>query len=309
MKLSKEFKIGAIAIVVLAATVWGYNFLKGKNIVRPTDEYYVKFDRIDGLIESGSVLHKGYKVGNINSIYFDHKHSGKFILKIVLEERLKIPRQSTVNIKSSSLIASASDLELVFSDQRTYYTPGDTLNSKTGQGIADMLEPLQQKFESVLTGIDSLLVSVNEVLNEQSQQDLQVLISDLSAAVKSLKSSLDPGGDLNNSLASLKLVTGNLAEKEDVINSSLENLQKITTSIDSADLYSTLSTLNQSLASLNGILTKIDEGGGTIGLLVNDSSLYTNLDSAAYHLDKLMKDLQEHPKRYVHLSVFGRKDK
>lgn len=309
MKISKEFKIGAIAILVFIAVIWGYNFLKGKNILSSSDEYYVEFERIDGLIESGNVFHKGYKVGNINSIYFDHENSGRFILKIVLEQAMKIPLNSTVNIKSSSLIASASDLEIVYSNSTAFYTPGDTLKSVPGKGMADILEPLQNKFESVLEGIDTLLAGINTVLNNESQDDLQSLISDLSITMGELKYALGPNGDITKTLANLESVTGNLAENNEEISNSLSNLESITSSVDSADLFLTITTLNESLAELSSVLTKIDEGEGSLGLLVNDSSLYTNLDSTAYHLDKLLVDLKENPNRYVQVSVFGKKDK
>ncbi len=309
MKVSKEFKIGAIAILVLAAAIWGYNFLKGKNIVKPTDDYYVKFDRIDGLIESGNVFHKGYKVGNINSILFDYEHTGKFILKIVLEERIRIPVGSTVNIKSSSLIASAADLEIVFSEASDYHSPGDTLESKPGKGMADILEPLQKEFESVLKGVDTLMIQVNALLNRQMQDDLQGTVAELRSVLSRLDRQLGPNGDLSGTLRNLESVTGNLSANNEHISTSLENLGNITSDLDSADIYATITSLNNSLAEFESLLTKIDNGEGTLGLLVNDSSLYTNLDSTAYHLDRLMIDLQEHPKRYVHFSLFGKKDK
>ena len=134
MQVSKEVKIGAIAIIVLAMSVWGYNFLKGKNILNPTDEYYVVFDRVDGLIESGNVLYQGYKVGNITSLYFDNGGSGKFRVKIILEEHIKIPLNSVVRIKQVNPLASTSDLEIIFGDETRYHHPGDTIASEVTVG-------------------------------------------------------------------------------------------------------------------------------------------------------------------------------
>lgn len=307
MRISREAKTGVIAIAVLALTIWGYNFLKGKNILKPTDEYYVVFDRIDGLIESGNVSYKGFKVGNINSIKFDQEKN-RFVLKITLEERIKIPRGSFVKV-TGNLIASASDLEIVFGNQSTYYDSGDTLTSVTSKGLMDVLDPLQEKLGSVLSGLDSLLSGLNNVLGSDTQETIKGAVTDLGRTVNSLKGSLSNGGDLSNSFAHLESLTGNLESKNDVISETLDNLNGIASELDSVDLYATFATLDSTLESVRNIMAKVDQGEGSMGLLINDSSLYTNLDSTAYHLDALLKDLRENPGRYVHVSVFGKKDK
>lgn len=309
MKLSKEFRIGFVTILVLALSVWGYNFLKGKNIIKPTDEYYVKFDRIDGLIESGNVFHKGYKVGNITSIRFDHQNTGDFIVKIVLEERIHIPRQSVVQVKSSSLIASASDLEIVFSNQNAFHSPGDTLLSEAGKGMAEMLEPIRKDFESVLRGVDTLLYKVNQVMNHQMQDDLRETVAGLKGVMAHLDYQLGPNGELRGTLNNFESISGNLADNNESITGTIQHMENISSALDSADLQRSLVALSESLEKMNSILHKVDNGEGSLGLLVNDSSLYVNLDSTAYHLDKLLIDLQEHPKRYVHFSLFGKSDK
>ena len=308
MHLSKEAKIGLVAIVVLAITVWGYSFLKGKNILKPTDEYYVVFDRVDGLIESGNVMYQGYKVGNITSLFFDNEGSGKFRVKIVLEERLKIPLHSVVKIKQINPLASTSDLEIIFSNETQYYHSGDTLLSGVSTGIMDIVAGLVPQLQQAIGSLDSVLMSVNKVFTPTEQEKLRKSISSLEGALSSLNQSLAAGGSLNKSLNNLEAVTGNLKNNNENISSTLENLSGITAALDSADLESTLLKLDSTLASLSHTLAKIDQGEGSMGMLVNDSSLYTNLDSTAYHLSILLKDMQEHPKRYVHFSVFGKKD-
>ncbi|MBN1598202.1 MAG: MCE family protein [Bacteroidales bacterium] len=307
MKIPKEFKIGISAIIVLALSVWGYNFLKGKNILQSTDEYFVIFNRIDGLIESGAVYYKGFKVGNINSIEFDNEHSGKFILRIVLEEKLRIPINSVVNVKSTNPIASAKDLEIIYSDSKELHYPGDTLQSAVSPGLTDFLGPLEEKIEDVLTEIDTLLVSFNNILTAQSQQKLKNGISDLTATLNLLNNSLSENGNLNKTFQNVESVTSNLASKNEQISTTLDNLSDITTSLDSADLNQTIAKLDSTLSNLNEILAKIERGEGTAGKIISDSSLYLHLDSTAYHLNLLMKDLQENPKRYVHFSLFGNK--
>lgn len=309
MQISREAKTGLIAIIVFALAIWGYNFLKGKNIIKPTDEYYIVFENIDGLIESGTVFYKGYKVGNINSIKFDQDKSNKFILRITLEQRIKIPMGSVVKVKSSNPIASANDLEIVFGNQAGFYQSGDTLLSETSAGLMAFLDPLQARLESVLSGVDSLLSGLNHVLGPSTQNDLKMAIADLGNMVNSLNNSLATGGSLSNSFDNLESLTGNLASNNEEISNTLENLEGISAELDSVDLYATFASLDTTLLLVKNIMTSIDAGEGSLGLLINDSSLYTNLDSTAYHLDVLLKDLQENPGRYVQVSVFGKKDK
>lgn len=309
MKLSKEARIGLIAILVLAISVWGYNFLKGKNILKSTDIYYVVFDRADGLIESGNVMLQGYKVGNITSLYFDHENTGKFRVKIVLEERVKIPLHSVVKIKQVNPLASTSDLEIVFSENSQFHVSGDTLTSELGGGIMDVISNMIPKIESILHGIDTVLISIDEVLTPGTEEDLRKSISSLNRSLAALSVSLSPNGSLYNSFANMESVTENLSSKNDQISVTLDNLDSITTSVASADLGATIVTLDSTLIYLNNIMMKIDEGDGTMGKFINDSSLYTNLDSTSYHLNLLLKDLKENPGRYVQVSVFGKKDK
>jgi phospholipid/cholesterol/gamma-HCH transport system substrate-binding protein len=309
MRLSREVKIGLIAILVLALTIWGFNFLKGKNILSPTDEYYVVFDRTDGLIEAGNVMMLGYKVGNITSIRFDHEHTGKFIIKFVLEERVKLPVNSYIKVKQINPLASTSDLEIVLSNESIYYHPGDTLKSVVKEGLADVLVGLQSKVESALISLDSTLYSVNNILNPESQMRLRNSINNLNSGLEALNSSLSSGGSLHNSFDNLQSVTGNLKSKNQEISSTLQHLSNISADLDSANLKETLLKLDTTLASASGILDKINHGEGTLGKLVNDSSLYANLDSTSNNLNLLLKDFKEHPKRYVNISVFGKKDK
>jgi phospholipid/cholesterol/gamma-HCH transport system substrate-binding protein len=309
MHLSKEVKIGLIAVLILLLSVWGINFLKGKNILKSTDEYVLVFDRIDGLIESGIVSYKGFKVGNISQIKFDLENTNKFFVTITLEEKLKIPMQSIVKIKSTSPIVATNELEILFSESTTFHHPGDTLLSQPNRGIADILEPIQTKLTSVLTGIDSLVSSVNLVFTPETEGSLRNSLVNLDKSLAALRVELSPNGALTKSLSNLESITSGINTKKPEITASIENLASITSSLDSANLGKTMITLDSTLNALQSILAKINEGEGSMGKLVNDNSLYAHLDSTSNNLNELMKDLKDHPKRYVHFSVFGKKDK
>ena len=173
----------------------------------------------------------------------------------------------------------------------------------------DKIGDIVPKIESILQGIDTVLVSLNYVLTPESEKDLREIISSLNASLASLNMSLSEGGSLDNSFKNLEDVTGNLSSKNEQISTTLDNLASISSSVDSADFGTTLKTLDSTLISVRNIMKKIEEGEGTLGKFVNDSSLYTHLDSTSYHLNLLLKDLQENPGRYVQVSVFGKKDK
>jgi phospholipid/cholesterol/gamma-HCH transport system substrate-binding protein len=308
MKLSKEVKIALIAIIVFALTIWGYNFLKGKNIFNSTDVYYILFDRVDGLIESGNVMYQGYKVGNITALEFSPEKTQKFRVKVIIEEKIKIPLHSVVKIKQTNPLASTSDLEIVFSDETEFHRSGDTLASVKAKGLTDYIAEYQTKINNIVSSLDSVMASINQVLNTENRDKIQSSLASLDASLSNLKKSLGPQGSLNETFAHLESLSSNLEGKNQQISETLDNLSSVSSDLDSADIQATIQKLNATLLSVNLILEKIEAGEGSMGKLVNDTSLYANLDSTSYYLSNLMKDLQEHPKRYVHFSLFGKKE-
>jgi phospholipid/cholesterol/gamma-HCH transport system substrate-binding protein len=309
MKLAKEVKIGIIAIIVFAFSIWGFSFLKGKNIFEPTNSYYVVFDRADGLIESGNVLMKGYKIGNITSLKFDHEKTGKFIVKIIVADKVNIPKGSYVKIKQINPLASTSDLEIIFGNENIFYFPGDTISSKTATGFSDILIDLQGKVENVLSGVDSMLSAINAILTPETEDQLRSSIENLHGSLESLNQSLSTNGNLQNSFDNLESITTNLKSKNSKISTTLDHLSNISSALDSADLKTTLMRLDSTLLATKEIMSKVNKGDGTLGKLVNDSSLYTNLDSTSFYLNQLLIDLQKNPKKYVHFSLFGKNNK
>lgn len=308
MQISKEVKIGAISIGIFAISVWGFSFLKGKNLFESTNEYYVIFERVDGLIESGNVVFQGYKIGSISALEFEPDHKEKFRVKVAIDKKLKIPLNSIIKINKVNPLASTSDLEISFSNAKTYHQAGDTLLSGSSKGMADYVSEYQAKFDNILAGLDSTLQATSRILDEEGQKNLQESLNSLNIAFKSLEKSLGPNGSLTQSLDNFESITSNLAGKNEEISSSIDHLSKVTASLDSADIGKTITKLDTTLLTLNKMMSKMNEGEGSMGKLLNDSSLYRNLDSTSYYLSILMKDMQENPKRYVHFSLFGKKD-
>jgi len=309
MKISRELKIGIVAVVTIGILIWGWNFLKGINIFKTTDTYYVVYSDIKGLIESGVVILNGYKVGNVGKINFDKDNAGRIVVQIKLEEKVQLPKNTVLLIKSSSIVSGIKDIKIILGNGPGYHTPGDTLIGAVESELSDIIEPLKNKLGIVLTRLDSTLASVNNVLDETTQKQLKSAIADLSETTAGLSASLAPGGNLDKSFDNLASVTGNLRTNNENITQTLQHLSDISDSLQKADIKAFVEKADQTFEKLDALFAMIKAGEGTAGQLVTNDSLYRNLNSALGSLDSLLVDLKQHPKRYVHFSVFGKKEK
>jgi phospholipid/cholesterol/gamma-HCH transport system substrate-binding protein len=309
MKLSREAKTGIVTIVVIALAIWGFNYLKGKNIFKPTNTYYVVYQNVEGLIESGYVYYRGYKVGNITGLKFNREHQNSFIVEFIISKDFKIPINSVVTAMQASIIASTKDLEITFSDEKTYHEPGDTIKAGYDPGMMGMIEPVKDDLEEIVESLKETISAINHTFDEKTQNDLKSTIASLNKSLASLGYMLSSNGTLGKTMKNVESITSNIKDKNEEIGKSIEHMANVSSALDSADLQSVIHSLDSTLLATKNIMRKINDGDGTAGLLINDSSLYFNLASATASLDSLLVDLKEHPKRYVHLSVFGGKDK
>ena len=301
-KITREVKIGFVALITIGMLIWGWNFLKGINIFKSTDTYYAVYSDIQGLIESGVVILNGYKVGNVGSIRFDKDNVDRIVVEINLEEKIKLPINTVVLINSSSLVSGIKDLKLVLGEGPGYHAPGDTLIAAIEQDFTQIIGLIKDKANVVLSQLDSTLAGVNDVLNVSTRQHLKSTIADLSK-------SLGTGGSLDRSLENLASVTGNLKNNNENLTQTLQNFSSVSDSLKKADIKAVVGKADQTFEKLDIAMTRIMNGEGTAGKLIADDSVYNNLNSALFSLDSLLIDLKEHPKRYVHFSVFGKKDK
>lgn len=308
MKISRELKIGIVAIVTIGILIWGWNFLKGINVFKTTDTYYAVYSDIKGLIESGVVILNGYKVGNVGKIYFDKDNASRIVVQIRLEEKVKLPKNTILLIKSSSLVSGIKDLKIILGNGPGYHTPGDTLIGAVESELTDFLEPLKNKLGSVLSKLDSTIASVNNVLDETTRKQLKSAIAELSETTASLSASMAPNGDLGQSFDNLASVTGNLRNNNEDITQTLQNLSSVSDSLQKADIKSFIEKADHTFEKLDALLAMIKAGEGTAGQLITNDLLYKNLNTTLGSLDSLLTDLKQHPKRYVHFSVFGKKE-
>ena len=308
MKLSRELKIGIVAIIAIAFLIWGVNFLKGINIFKSSDEYYSTYESIDGLIESGIVYLRGYKIGNVSGIKFDPKGSGEIIVKYSIKENINIPKNSIFEIYSSSMVSGIKDIRLLLAEGDTYYKSGDTVPGRLDNGLSAIIDPIKSQALQSISRLDSILASINVLFDEEHISKVKKTIDHIDDISESMDKNLMSGGSLDNSFDNLAEITENLKKSNTELRTILVNFSSISDSLAKSKIKSAIENANNTLASTSQIFEKVDNGEGTLGLLVNNDSLYNNLRDVSASLDLLLNDLREHPKRYVHFSVFGKKE-
>jgi phospholipid/cholesterol/gamma-HCH transport system substrate-binding protein len=309
MKISREFKIGLVALVAIVLAIWGINFLKGINIITPTEKYYAVYGNVKGLIESAVVNLNGYKVGNVSKIQFEENNLGKIVVEISLGKKIKLPRNTKIVLRSGSLISGSKDVDLVLGGGPGFYEPGDTLPSSVQVELADYIDPIRSQVESLIRSVDTVMVALNKLMDNDTRKNLQGTIANLNNATQSLRLSLQPNGSLSSSFSNLASVTDNLKKNNEEISAVLHNFAAVSDSLKQSDLKKLITHADETFAKTSELFGKINEGQGTAGKLVVNDSLYNNLNSAVASLDSLLIDLKEHPGRYVRVSVFGKKEK
>jgi phospholipid/cholesterol/gamma-HCH transport system substrate-binding protein len=309
MKISIEAKIGIIVTAAIAVVIWGLNYLKGRNILKPTNEYYAFYEDVGGLDKNAKVYLKGFRIGQVDDIYLDEDDSDLLTVVIGINKPLKIPYKSVAEVFSTDLMGTKA-IRIINAGSDQMHKPGDTLltNYSAGleQQIQDQIIPLKNKAEKLIVTVDSLLQNLNYIFDEQAKRSLHESILNLERSTGRLDRMLTDDGKLSKMISNIESITSNIQNNNDKIADAISNLSSISDSIAGAELRSAINRANESLDETHQILQKINSGEGNIGLLVNNDSLYYNLESLTGEIDRLMKDLQENPKKYIHVSVFGK---
>lgn len=299
MKLTKEIKIALVAIVGILIMYFGINFLKGMNLFSTNNAYYMTFDDIQGLGASTPIYADGYKVGTVDGLEYDYKENGPIKVKVDINKDLRIPQGSKAEIVKD-LMGNLQVNLLLANNPRERVEPGGIIPGAVNGGMMDKAANLIPVVEKMLPKLDSILTSVNALLADPalaaSLHNVETITSNLTVSTR----------ELNTLMAGLnKQVPGMIGKANGV----LDNTNRLTANLASLDVQGTLNKVNQTLESAHKFTEKLNSNQGSLGLLMNDTKLYDNLTSTMSHADSLVIDLKAHPKRYVHFSVFGRKDK
>ena len=306
MKLSREIKTAFLVIGGVLLFVFGFSFLKGKSFFEKDKIIYTVYDEVEGLVEGAKVTINGLVIGKIMKIDF-LPNTTRILITMSVRNELDFSPQSEAILYEAGLIGGkAIQIDPVF-DSKSIVKSGDTLVSALKPGLTELInkqiEPLQLKIENMLTSADSLFIGVGNILNNDSQENLKSILKNLSLSTSKINdASISLVEILKKNQSNIDNTFENFAETSD-------NLKTITDSISQANLAVAINKFTNTIESLDGIVATIESGNGTMGKLVKDETLYQNLSQASKELEDLLSDLKSHPKRYVHFSLFGKKDK
>jgi phospholipid/cholesterol/gamma-HCH transport system substrate-binding protein len=305
MNIKNEYKAAFIAIVSLILFIWGFNYLKGKDILKKYNTFFAVTDNVEGLVKSTPVTLKGIQIGTLEDLKF-YNGIDKTLIVLNINDEFVFSKDSKIKIYGGNIMGGKS-VAIVPGNSPEMAKDGDTLTIMKMPGMFDLvndkLTPLQDKFERILTSTDTLLLSINHILNPTTQNNIKNTLADLEITIRHFK----------NTTAQFDALMKN---NQSHLNKSFENVDKLTSdfavlsdSLKQIKIGEIVQNLNTTIAKLNAGLDKLNKGDGTMAKLMNDKKLYENLERSTKELELLLKDLRENPKRYVHFSIWGRKEK
>jgi phospholipid/cholesterol/gamma-HCH transport system substrate-binding protein len=320
VKLSKEVKVGLVTAIAIGCFLYGFSFLKGKDFFSSQRKFYAVYNDIDGLVEANPLMINGFRVGMVGHIELSKDTSKSVIVTLILDDEVNIPINSTAKVVSSDILGSKA-IQLILGNSTQYAEPGDTLQSAQEDNLKaavnKTIAPLQKKAEGLIASIDSVMVVVQQVFNESARANLAKSFESIKLAITSLQNTafrLDTlvyteKAKISSILTKVNTLAKTLADNSDNLNNIITNFSNISDSLAKSNIMSAINNADVALGQASSILTKIEKGEGTMGMLINNDSLYRKLDKSSEDLDKLLKDLRINPERYVHISVFGRRDR
>ena len=312
MKISNEIKVGAAALITLTGFILLFNFLKGKDVFRTTAVYYSVYNQAGGLEESSPVEVNGHKVGIVQSIDFLNPESGKLLVTYSLRKDFKIPVNTIAEIVPVSILGGMK-VRLLYGQGPGFYSNGDTIAGTMQTALTDRIEtelvPVKEKITGLITSIDTMLYALNEIMDENFRNDLKSTVNNINGATGTLdRVLLSREKELINTLSDLNKFSGMLADNSQNIGRTLTNFAAISDTLAAADIYGTISNLKKNLEETSRLLAGVNKGKGSAGQLITDDSLYINLSGSLASLNLLLGDMKANPRRYVHFSLFGKKE-
>lgn len=296
---TKEVKIAIVAIVALVALYFGMNFLKGLSVFSDTSTYKMTFSNLKGLSRSTPIYADGYKVGTVTDIIYDYKTNGNITVEAEIDPELRIPAGSTASIESD-IMGNIKVTLLLANNMRERIEPGDIIPGATENSTMAQMQAMIPAVQAMLPKLDSIMISLNKLLADPAIATTLHNAATVSANLTTTTTKL------NTLLATLNNNVPGVMEKA---NNTLANTETLTANLNKVDIEGTMAKVNNTLNNVERITTAINNREGTLGLLIYDKGLYNHLNTTLNDADSLVVDLKAHPKRYVHFSVFGRKDK
>lgn len=309
-----------MAAVAITLLILGFNFLKGRNLFSNSSKIYAIYDKVNGLTASNPIVINGLQVGTVYDVKPMDKSVDRILVTLNLTKDIDIPKNSFAVIKASPL--STTNVEIQLGNSSEYLTMGkDTIQTKVSNGIVDdvmrTLDPVLGSVNQTLHSLDSVMNLFAEILDPNTKNNLRSVIANLNRTTGNLTTTTAEvnrllnaeTGSVAKTMDNLNSFSGNLAKNNETLTHTMKNLEKATSDVADANIKHTLQTLDSTSLELHGMIQKMNSSNGSLGALINDKKLYNNLESTTRSLNTLLDDFRVHPKRYVHFSVFGKKEK
>jgi len=311
-KISNEVKVGATALLTILVFVWLFNFLKGKDFLKSTAVYYTIYDKVGGLAESSPVEINGYKVGVVRSLDFIDATSGRLLVVFSVKKNFKLPKNTVAEIVPISLLGGMK-VQFVYGKGPGTYKDGDTIPGRLAESLIDKIDteilPVKEKLSNLITVLDSVIASVDEIMDPEFKREFKETVVHLNNTTSSLDKVL---GSKEKELAAIvdniNKFTSMLADNSGKMNKTFTNLETMSDSLKASDISAAVSNLKASLEKASKLMENLNQGKGSAGQFLTNDTLYANLSGSLESLNLLLKDMKANPKRYVHFSIFGKKN-
>jgi phospholipid/cholesterol/gamma-HCH transport system substrate-binding protein len=319
MKVSNETKVGALTAIAITLFILGFNFLRGKTLFKTGHFIYAKYTNTKGIMVSNPVYINGFQVGNVFEIENVDKNLSTILLTIKLKDYYNIPVNSSAVIKENAL--GTPSIEIKLGNSPKGMLTGDTIPTASDPGmigeLMNKLGPVSDQLKNTIQTLDVVLKNINTVFDPATKNNLQEVIGNMNKTTASLIGSAasiekmlhQQSGAIAQSMDNVNSFTKNLSENNEKVSRTLSNVEKTTDQLAKADITGSVAQMKLALEKLNTVMDKLASQDGSLGKLINDKALYTNLNNTVHSANILLDDLRLHPKRYVQVSVFGKKDK
>lgn len=295
MRFTREFWVGFLGILSLVIVYFLINFFKGISIIDKGNAYYVKFDNIGEIVNSSPIFINGYKVGNVQEIQYDFETREGAFVKLAIDSRLQIPVGSIAEVNLELL--GSSSISIIASNSKSYLQPGDTLKGRFNGGAMDEASKMIPVLNEMLPKVDSILVSLNGILANPAINKTLENTEQLSAQLGSTAAEIE------------KLLKGDIATASKKLVEIEDEMIELSSKLNEVEYQQIVASLEASLKNIEELTAALNNGEGTAGMLLKDSALYLRLNETCESANALLEDLKENPKRYVHFSIFGNKQK
>jgi phospholipid/cholesterol/gamma-HCH transport system substrate-binding protein len=312
MKISNETKIGALTAVSITVLILAYSYLRGNDVFASSNKFYAVYRSVEGLTVSKPVLVNGFQIGRVSKM--ELHGDGRTTVEFKIDPKYNVPDNTLARLESTDLLGGKA-IVFELGNSTKYAEDQDTLRADIQGSLAESLQPIQKKAEVLITKIDSAMSSINKIMNPNFQRNVDRSFASIANSLQTLEGTtkkLDAlvgaqSKHIDGILGNAEVVSSNLKVSTARFNGIYDNFEYFIVDLSNSNIKETLENANKAVAELQATIAKVNSNQGSLGLLMNDTKMYENLNSASKNLDNLFIDIKAHPSRYVHFSVFGKK--